>query len=33
MTCACGQPTNDGYLCHDCTHLLDVTLAAAQKQP
>jgi len=29
MTCACGQPTNDGYLCHDCTHLLNVALFTA----
>ena len=33
MTCACGQPTNDGYLCHDCTHLLNVALFTAWLGP
>jgi hypothetical protein len=28
-TCACGQPAHDGYLCHDCTHHLQLALIAA----
>ena len=29
MTCACGQPVQDGFLCHDCTHDLHLALITA----